>query len=105
MTRASWSRRDGYQVQPAISIPPDATDISISPSGQVQVTQPGNATPSTVGTLELASFVNEGGLSLQGSNLLKETAAPGRGHHRHPEETPASAPSPRATRKPPTSIR
>jgi flagellar basal-body rod protein FlgG len=69
--------QDGYQIQPAISIPQDATDISISPSGQVQVTQPGNAVPSVVGTIELASFVNEGGLSLQGGNLLKETAASG----------------------------
>ena len=69
--------QDGYQIQPAISIPQDATDISISPSGQVQVTQPGNTTPQVVGQLELASFVNEGGLSLQGGNLLKETAASG----------------------------
>ncbi len=69
--------QDGYQIQPAISIPQDATDISISASGQVQVTQPGNTTPSVIGTLELASFVNEGGLSLQGGNLLKETAASG----------------------------
>jgi len=69
--------QDGYQIQPAISIPQDATDIAISPSGQVQVTQPGNPIPSVVGTIELASFVNEGGLSLQGGNLLKETAASG----------------------------
>src|SRR3954469_1711633 len=61
--------QDGYQIQPAISIPQDATDIAISPSGQVQITQPGNPTPSVIGTIELASFVNEGGLSLQGGNL------------------------------------
>ena len=69
--------QDGYQVQPAISIPLTATDITISQSGQVQVTQPGNPVPSVVGQLELASFTNEGGLSLQGANLLKETAASG----------------------------
>ena len=69
--------QDGYQVQPAISIPPDATDVTVSASGQVQVTQPGNATPSVVGTLELATFMNEGGLSAQGSNLFLETAASG----------------------------
>ena len=69
--------QDGYQIQPAISIPQDATEITVSPSGQVQVTQPGNPTPSVIGTIELASFVNEGGLSLQGGNLLKETAASG----------------------------
>jgi flagellar basal-body rod protein FlgG len=69
--------QDGYLVQPAMTIPQDATDVSISKSGQVQVTQPGNATPTVVGQLELATFMNEGGLSAQGSNLFKETAASG----------------------------
>jgi len=69
--------QDGYAVQPAITIPANATDISISKTGQVQVTQPGSATPTTVGTLELSTFVNEGGLEAIGANLLKETAASG----------------------------
>jgi flagellar basal-body rod protein FlgG len=69
--------QDGYQVQPSISIPQDATEVTISASGQVQVTQPGNAVPSVVGQLELASFMNEGGLSAQGGNLLLQTGASG----------------------------
>src|SRR4051794_20746615 len=69
--------QDGYQVQPAISIPQDATDVTISKAGQVQVTQPGNPVPSVVGQLELASFMNEGGLSAQGGNLLLQTGASG----------------------------
>ena len=69
--------QDGYQVQPAISIPQDATDVTISPTGQVQVTQPGNAVPNVVGQLELASFMNEGGLSAQGGNLYLQTGASG----------------------------
>ncbi|HKR88428.1 MAG TPA: flagellar basal-body rod protein FlgG [Phenylobacterium sp.] len=69
--------QDGYLVQPTMTIPQDATDVSISKSGQVQVTQPGTATPTVVGQLELATFMNEGGLSAQGSNLFKETAASG----------------------------
>jgi flagellar basal-body rod protein FlgG len=69
--------QDGYQVQPAISIPQDATNVTISPAGQVQVTQPGNTTPNVVGQLELASFMNEGGLSAQGSNLYLQTGASG----------------------------
>ena len=69
--------QDGYQIQPAISIPQDATDVTISKSGQVQVTQPGATTPNTVGQLELATFVNEGGLSAQGGNLFLQTAASG----------------------------
>ena len=69
--------QDGYQVQPAISIPQDATNVTVSQSGQVQVTQPGNATPTVVGQLELASFTNEGGLSAQGGNLFLQTGASG----------------------------
>ena len=68
--------QDGYQVQPAISIPPDALDVVISKSGQVQITQ-ATGTPSIVGTLELATFVNEGGLIAQGANLFKESGASG----------------------------
>ena len=68
--------QDGYQIQPAISIPADALDVVISKSGQVQVTQ-STGTPSVVGTLELATFVNEGGLIAQGSNLFKESGASG----------------------------
>lgn len=68
--------QDGYQIQPAISIPADALDVVISKSGQVQVTQ-ASGTPSVIGTLELATFVNEGGLLAQGSNLFKESGASG----------------------------
>ena len=68
--------QDGYQIQPAISIPADALDVVISKSGQVQVTQ-ANGTPSVIGTLELATFVNEGGLIAQGANLFRESGASG----------------------------
>ncbi|RAK58596.1 flagellar basal-body rod protein FlgG [Phenylobacterium hankyongense] len=69
--------QDGYQIQPAIAIPANATQVSISKAGQVQVTQAGTPTPTVVGTLDLATFMNEGGLSAQGSNLFMETAASG----------------------------
>lgn len=69
--------QDGYQIQPAITIPSDAVSVSISKSGQVEVTQAGQTTPNVVGVMELATFVNEGGLQAIGSNLLKESAASG----------------------------
>ena len=69
--------QDGYQVQPAISIPQNATNVTISQSGQVQVTVAGTATPGVVGQLELASFQNEAGLSAQGGNLYLQTGASG----------------------------
>ena len=68
---------DGYAVQPNISIPQDAVDVSISKSGQVQVITAGETEPSIVGQLELASFFNEAGLEAIGDNLLMETAASG----------------------------
>jgi len=68
---------DGYAVQPNISIPQDAVDVTISKSGQVQVITAGTTEPSVVGQLELASFFNEAGLEAIGDNLLMETAASG----------------------------
>jgi flagellar basal-body rod protein FlgG len=69
--------QDGYQIQPAITVPADAVSVSISKSGQVEVTQAGQTNPSVVGVLELATFMNDGGLEAIGDNLLKETAASG----------------------------
>ena len=68
---------DGYLVQPEITIPQDATDISVSASGQVQVVQPGNAVPTQVGQLELATFFNEAVLEARGENLFLESGASG----------------------------
>ena len=68
---------DGYTIQPAITIPANTTAISINANGQVLASVAGQTTPSTVGQLELANFPNEGGLSLNGSNLLSETPASG----------------------------
>ena len=68
---------DGYAVEPAITIPQDAIDVTISKSGQVQVTTQGQTAPQVVGQLEVATFFNEAGLEAIGDNLLLETAASG----------------------------
>ncbi|WP_374274851.1 flagellar basal-body rod protein FlgG [Brevundimonas sp.] len=68
---------DGYSVEPAINIPQDAMEISISKSGQVQVVTQGEPEPQVVGQLELATFFNEAGLEAIGDNLLLETSASG----------------------------
>jgi flagellar basal-body rod protein FlgG len=67
----------GYTVLPAMTIPTDATAISISSSGQVQVTTPNNVTPSSVGQLQLATFINEAGLEANGDNLFSVSGASG----------------------------
>jgi flagellar basal-body rod protein FlgG len=68
---------DGYTVMPQITIPQNATDISISKTGQVQVTIPGQTTPQQVGQLQLATFYNEAGLEAVGGNLFLQSGASG----------------------------
>ncbi len=67
----------GYPVQPSVTIPSDAITVTISKDGIVSVTQPGTATATQVGTLQLATFVNVGGLQSIGENLFLETASSG----------------------------
>lgn len=68
---------EGLTVQPAVTIPVNAESISIDPSGNVSVTQPGSPTPSIVGTIQLATFQNQAGLQAVGNNLFLETGASG----------------------------
>jgi flagellar basal-body rod protein FlgG len=67
----------GYQILPQITIPSNATAVSISSSGLVQATVPGSTTPATAGQLELATFVNEAGLEAEGENLFQVSGASG----------------------------
>lgn len=68
---------DGYLIQPAITIPQDAVDITISKTGQVQISKADAAAPEVAGQLELATFVNEAGLEAMGDNLFMESGASG----------------------------
>lgn len=67
----------GATVQPAITIPHDAIDVAISPTGEVQVTRPGAARMQTVGQIKLATFANEAGLEARGDDRFVETSASG----------------------------
>jgi flagellar basal-body rod protein FlgG len=67
---------DGVTVQPAITIPPNATSISISKDGIVSVALPDSA-PQQVGTIELANFQNPAGLDPRGGNIFTATPASG----------------------------
>jgi len=69
--------KDGLTVIPAIAVPANATSISISSSGQVQATIPGQQAPQVVGQMQLATFQNEAGLAPLGENLFQVTAASG----------------------------
>jgi len=67
----------GYAVQPSITIPQGAQSISIGNDGTVSATIAGASAPTTVGTLQLADFVNPAGLQPRGENLLTASAASG----------------------------
>lgn len=69
--------QNGYVVAPGITIPSNATAITISNSGEVSVQLPGQAQPSSVGALQTVLFANPAGLASRGGNLLTETAASG----------------------------
>jgi flagellar basal-body rod protein FlgG len=67
----------GYIVQPGITIPANAQNVTIAADGTVSASIPGQATPQTVGQLTIATFVNPAGLEPKGQNLWGETAASG----------------------------
>jgi flagellar basal-body rod protein FlgG len=68
---------NGLPVANGITIPANATNVSIAADGAVTATIPGNVSPQPIGTIALASFVNPAGLEPRGQNLFAETAASG----------------------------
>ena len=68
---------DGLRLNPAITIPSNATNISIDTQGTVAVTQPGTAAPVVLGTMQLATFQNPAGLQAIGQSLYTESGSSG----------------------------
>jgi flagellar basal-body rod protein FlgG len=68
---------EGFLIQPAITVPREATGISISRDGVVQATMQGQVDPQNLGQIELAAFINPAGLEAMGDNLFLETPASG----------------------------
>jgi flagellar basal-body rod protein FlgG len=69
--------RDGYLVEPGITVPQTAKSVTLTAAGQVQAMIPGQTTPQDLGQIQLARFVNKTGLESMGDNLFLETAASG----------------------------
>lgn len=67
----------GYALQPAMTIPTGTQSISIGTDGTVSVQLAGQSAPTTVGTVQLADFINPAGLQNLGGNLLAESASSG----------------------------
>jgi flagellar basal-body rod protein FlgG len=67
----------GLALVPQITVPNNATAITIGENGMVSATIPGTVAPTELGQLTLTSFVNPTGLLALGENLFSETAASG----------------------------
>jgi flagellar basal-body rod protein FlgG len=67
----------GSVVQPAITIPTNASGLTINAQGQISVVPQGSTQPTVVGQLNLTRFINQAGLLPIGDNLYQETPASG----------------------------
>ncbi len=68
---------NGTPLQPSITIPANATTVTIGSDGTVSVTQAGQTAAQQVGSIQLAMFQNPGGLNSVGNNLYLATTASG----------------------------
>lgn len=68
---------DGMPLQPEIQVPANTIAIAIGPDGTISATVDGQASPTEIGKIETARFVNGAGLLSIGNNLLIETGASG----------------------------
>jgi flagellar basal-body rod protein FlgG len=68
---------NGYALVPGITIPPNAQSVTIGQDGTVSISQAGSAAVTTVGTIQLSTFVNPAGLNSMGQNIFTETPASG----------------------------
>jgi flagellar basal-body rod protein FlgG len=68
---------DGYPLVPSITLPANVNNVTIGTDGTVSVTSNGSTTPTTVGTMQLANFINPAGMQAMGQNLYLETESSG----------------------------
>jgi flagellar basal-body rod protein FlgG len=68
---------DGYPVVPSITLPTNVNSVTIGTDGTVSVTSNGSTKPTTIGTIQLANFINPAGLESMGQNLYLETESSG----------------------------
>ncbi len=68
---------EGYPLQPAVTVPPDATEVLIGEDGNVSIMQGDSGTAQQIGTIALFRFANPSGLKAQGGNLYSVTSSSG----------------------------
>lgn len=67
----------GLPLTAGITVPANATAISVAADGTVSASIPGSTAPQSLGTITLASFINPPGLEPKGQNIYAESAASG----------------------------
>lgn len=68
---------NGAPLSPPITVPAAAKSVTVGADGTVSVTTAASATPTTVGQIQLATFMNPAGLDPRGQNLYAESPASG----------------------------
>ncbi|MGD8990786.1 MAG: flagellar basal-body rod protein FlgG [Desulfobacterales bacterium] len=68
---------DGFPLIPEITVPTDTISVSVGLDGTVSIIQAGDGTPTEIGNIQLARFVNPAGLRSLGKNLFTPTNASG----------------------------
>jgi len=68
---------NGYALEPAVTVPADTLSLTVGTDGTISALQSGQASPTVIGNLQLADFVNPTGLQPIGENLFKESGASG----------------------------
>jgi flagellar basal-body rod protein FlgG len=68
---------NGYEVQPAITVPDGVISMRVSRDGLVEATLAGQTSPAVLGSLQIADFINPSGLTPRGQNMYVESKASG----------------------------
>jgi flagellar basal-body rod protein FlgG len=68
---------DGYLIEPNVTVPQNATSVSIQTDGTISVQLDGQTKPQQIGKLDLYTFPNLTGLKAIGKSLFQETEASG----------------------------
>lgn len=78
--------KEGYQVNPGLTIPVDATKVTVNANGEVWVKIDGQTQEQNLGQIQTARFINPAGLEAIGKNMYLETAASGNANEGIPSE-------------------
>ncbi len=76
----------GFRLQPGLSVPEDAIDIMVNSGGEVFVKIPDQVDFESIGQIELAKFINPGGLEAIGDTMFLETTSSGNANTGNPGE-------------------